>query len=144
MLRDAYTNPLALNPSYAGGSEFPALYANYSQSWISLAPFQTYNLSMDIPLSRVPGGFGFRLMNDNVGNLFNHTEMEVMYAYSFKLGENLELRPGAGIGINDINLDVSRLNFGDQMNPRRGTIYHGTPNDTRPTTNTLTSREAYS
>ncbi|HET6243736.1 MAG: PorP/SprF family type IX secretion system membrane protein [Bacteroidetes bacterium] len=120
----AYSNPIVLNPAFSGGSEGPTLYSNYRYQWPGVsAPYKTFRLSMDIPVDKMNNGFGFFFEDDRSGDILTKNAYLLSYGYSLNLGETISIRAGLKGGIRRSKLDVSKLTYGDMIDPRRGFIY---------------------
>ncbi|RYF84345.1 MAG: type IX secretion system membrane protein PorP/SprF, partial [Chitinophagaceae bacterium] len=56
-------------------------------------------------------GIGIQLINDRTGPL-NNVSAAITYAYHLGLTEQTSLSAGFGVGINQLTLDASKVNFG--------------------------------
>ncbi|MFH0866730.1 MAG: PorP/SprF family type IX secretion system membrane protein [Bacteroidota bacterium] len=104
-----YSNPLALNPAFAGSAGCARVALNYRLQWPELSGggYKTFSISYDQYSNAVKGGFGFNYMYDNSHNmLFNHYA-NVYYAYNIKCSENLLIKPAVNIGMGRKSIDES-------------------------------------
>ena len=60
-----YSNPLYLNPAFAGTSSYPRIVSNYRNQWPSSGnTFVTYNVSYDQYIPGMKGAIGFQALYD--------------------------------------------------------------------------------
>jgi type IX secretion system PorP/SprF family membrane protein len=113
-----FTNPLYLNPAYAGSLGCSRIAANYRNQWPSIpGTFRTFSTSYDQYINNV-GGIGFQFMTDNQGKgIIITNTISSMYAYDLIINDKLHIRPAVNIGIGVEKLDWSKLTFGDQIDP---------------------------
>ena len=84
-----YSNPLYLNPGFAGTSTYPRLVSNYRNQWPSSGnTFVTYNLSYDQYLLGLNGAIGFQALYDReVNGSINTIQSSFVYCYHLKLND---------------------------------------------------------
>jgi type IX secretion system PorP/SprF family membrane protein len=124
LLLNGYSNPIALNPAFTGGSEGNAIYTTYRHQWPKMAsPYRTLLTTADIPLDKINGGFGLLFEDDRSGDAITKNSYLLTYAYSLNVGESVSIRGGLKAGIKRSKLDLSKLTYGDMIDPRRGFIY---------------------
>jgi len=65
-----YSNPLALNPAFAGSARCSRVAFNYRLQWPELSGggYKTFSMSYDQFLNTVKGGIGFNYMYDDSHN----------------------------------------------------------------------------
>lgn len=113
-----FSNPLYLNPAFAGTSvQSRAIMASRIE-WPSIpGAFQTYSLSYDQFFPLIKSGFGLDVYYDRAGSGgLSTTSAKVIYAYELKIKRNFYIRPAVNIGYNQRGIDLNRLTFGDQLN----------------------------
>lgn len=120
-----YSNPLYLNPAFAGSNGCPRYNLNYRNEWPSLsANYVTYSASFDQYAKGISGGLGALATYDQQGQGSITTAMfGLIYSYHLTLGRKWKLLFGARAAWYQKSLDWSKLTFGDMIDPRRGFIY---------------------
>lgn len=106
-----FSNPLYLNPAYAGSLGCSRIATNYRDQWPSIsANYVTYSASYDQYVDKLSGGVGFQVMSDIPGGGFLTTNtINGFYAYNLSINENLHIRPAINIGIGQKHIDESQL-----------------------------------
>ncbi|MFA8450716.1 MAG: type IX secretion system membrane protein PorP/SprF [Bacteroidales bacterium] len=114
-----YSNPLYLNPAFAGSVECGRLVFNYRNQWPEISNgFVTYSASYDQNLESINSGFGLSFMSDDAGQgVFRKTFINGFYAYQVQLSNSLSLRMGLGATYLQRKLDASKLVFMDMYDP---------------------------
>ena len=125
-LSQPYSNPIILNPAYAGGSDGYAIFTNYRNQWPGLDAYKTSVISADIPIDKISGGIGLSFMNDKY-NLINSNNYSLSYACSFKLLENYTVRAGLEGSYIRQSIDWSKFAFGSIIASRNGFFYYRQP-----------------
>jgi type IX secretion system PorP/SprF family membrane protein len=120
-----YSNPLYLNPAFAGSHGCPRFAMNYRNQWPSLSGnFVTYSASYDQYFKSINGGFGVILMHDQQGKATIQTStLGLFYSYHLKVNRKFTMLFGARAAWMQKFLDWDKLTFGDMIDPRRGFIY---------------------
>jgi type IX secretion system PorP/SprF family membrane protein len=98
-LSDHYvTNPLAINPAYAGCDEALSATISYRNQWVGFddAP-KTYIMDIHAPLGNDRVGLGLHLENNSIG-IYNETGFVGNYAYRREL-YNGRIALGLGFGL---------------------------------------------
>lgn len=117
-----YTNPLYLNPAFAGSMEVPRIALQYRNQWHSFGnAFSTYSAAADFPVKKLKGGVGFFLLNDaQAGNSYRSIEGSAVYSVFIKLSERFRMHGGIQAGFKRHSLDVNKLVFPDNVDPSFG------------------------
>lgn len=110
--------PLYFNPGFAGSIEQSRLALAYRNQWSSI--YQTFYLSYDQAISRIHGGAGIILNQDNSGGILNVFYCGLVYAPKFNIRGKLSISPAIKIGYRRQTIDLSKLTFGDMIDPRQG------------------------
>lgn len=120
-----YSNPLYLNPAFAGSFGCPRFALNYRNQWPQLSGnYITYSASYDQYFKNISGGFGVLATHDQQGQGTITTSMlGLVYSYHLTLGRKWKMLFGARAAWYQKSLDWSKLTFGDMIDPRRGFIY---------------------
>tara|TARA_Y100000589_G_scaffold332277_1_gene391099 strand:+ start:5875 stop:6876 length:1002 start_codon:yes stop_codon:yes gene_type:complete len=123
-----YSNPVYLNPAFAGSNICPRLVMNYRNQWPSFSGnFITTAMSYDQKSDILSGGIGFSLMSDNVAQTLTTNNASLVYSYHQNVTRKFSLNFGLKGTFIQKSVDVSKLTFGDMIDPRRGFVY--TTND---------------
>ena len=119
-----------LNPSFAGSNGFLRYQSNTRSQWYNLSgSYLTYYNSVDVYIKPTNGGMALTYTRDDQakGTLITD-RLDLTYAQHFNLFEKkLKIIPSLQISCFQKALDNSKLNFGDQIDPRRGFAWSQTP-----------------
>ena len=120
-----YSNPIYLNPAFAGAGRCPRFVMNYRNEWPNLyKTYITYAFSYDQHFDPIAGGVGFSVYNDQAGdNTINSTMVSGMYSYQLNITRNFTMRAGFQASYLQKALDGSKLTYGDMIDQRNGFIY---------------------
>ena len=119
-----YSNPIYLNPAFAGSHGCPRFALNYRNQWPSLpGSYVSYAASYDQYFKNISGGIGVVLVNDVQAKTINTTTGSLIYSYHTKLNRKWNLLFGAKATWVQKSLDWNKLTFGDMIDPRRGFVY---------------------
>jgi type IX secretion system PorP/SprF family membrane protein len=119
-----YSNPLYLNPAFAGSHGCPRFNLNYRNQWPKLSGnYVSYGAAYDQYFKNISGGFGVVLINDVQARTITTTTGSLIYSYHAKLNRKWQLLFGAKATWVQKSLDWSKLTFGDMIDPRKGFIY---------------------
>jgi type IX secretion system PorP/SprF family membrane protein len=113
-----YANKLYLNPAFAGTKGCPELSFNFRNQWNGeQGGVSTSSVSYDQFSKSLNGGIGFIAMHDNVTNsLLVNNQFSAIYAFHLKLSRKYTLSFGVQGTIVNKSIDLSRFQFGDQLN----------------------------
>ena len=117
-----YTNPLYLNPAFAGTIGVPRVALQYRNQWHAFDnAFNTYSAAMDMPVEKLRGGIGFNFINDAQANgALNTYQANAAYAVNIQLSEHYWLNGGIQAGYHQNSLNVDDLIFADNLDPITG------------------------
>lgn len=119
-----YANPLYLNPAFAGTARCPRLVMNYRNQWPALSgTFVTTSASYDQHVETIQGGLGLIVTNDRAARTLNTTTVSGIYSYQLPVTRTFSLKAGLQATYFQKSIDWSQLQFGDQIDPRKGFIY---------------------
>ena len=117
---------IALNPSFAGTNGLLRFQSNTRNQWYSISnTFQTYYNSIDAYIKPIKGGVAVAYTRDDQarGTLITD-KIDISYAQHFSLlNEKLKIIPSVQVSYFRKTLDNTKLNFGDQIDPRRGYVW---------------------
>jgi type IX secretion system PorP/SprF family membrane protein len=121
-----YANPLYLNPAFAGSNKCPRISLNYRNEWPNLSGnYITYSTSYDKYVKNIKGGLGLLATHDQQGKGTISTSMiSLIYSYHLKVNRKFTMLFGARAAYYQKSLDVTKLTFGDMIDPRKGFIYN--------------------
>lgn len=123
-----YSNPLYLNPAFAGTNNCPRVTLNYRNQWPGISgTFVTQSFSYDQNVRSLSGGLGLLVTNDQAAKTLSTIRASGIYSYQIKVTRQFSVRVGFEATFFQKKLDWSKLTFGDQIDPRRGFVY--TTND---------------
>lgn len=120
-----YSNPLLLNPAFAGTARGPRFVMSHRNQWPAMSgAYVTQAVGYDQHFSSIQGGLGLVVMHDQAGqNTLTTTRITGMYSYQQAITRKLSLRAALEASYFQKALDWSNLTFGDMIDPRRGFIY---------------------
>jgi type IX secretion system PorP/SprF family membrane protein len=121
-----YANPLYLNPAFAGSNVCPRVCLNYRNEWSGIAgTYVTTSASFDRYVYKIKSGIGFLATNDRAGQgTLNTSNFSGIYSYQWRPTRNLSINVGFKATYGEKSLDWSKLNFGDQIDDRRGFVHN--------------------
>jgi type IX secretion system PorP/SprF family membrane protein len=124
-----YANQQMLNPAFTGAALGPRVAMNYRAQWASIpGSYRQTAIGYDQPLmfGKSLQGIGGLIQSDRAGE-GNLSKINVTLNYSFAIqfgrrGHEQYLRFGLGGGIEQASLDIQKLRFSDQIDPREGFV----------------------
>ncbi len=129
-----YSNPLYLNPAFAGNNVCPVVRVNFRNQWSGInGNYKTYGVSYDKYISNISGGFGMLLSHDQSGmGSLSTTTLNILYAYTANLTKTISFKAGFQFGAFQNSVDWDKLEFADMFD---GTsTLAQTSNETQPNT----------
>tara|TARA_B110000483_G_C18116681_1_gene511917 strand:- start:92 stop:1090 length:999 start_codon:yes stop_codon:yes gene_type:complete len=125
-----YSNPIYLNPAFAGTNNCTRLSTNHRSQWIGLPQvFNTTSFAYDNNSSKIHGGFGFMVLSDKLNNAIQNNRISGIYSYELKISKKLTLRTGIEACFWQNKFNQSQLTFVDMIDPIRGFVF-STSNNT--------------
>lgn len=119
-----YSNPLYLNPAFAGSRICPRFVMNHRNEWPNISgKFVTTAAAYDQKVDALRGGLGFIVLNDNAANTLTTSRVSLIYAYHLKVTRKFSLNFGVEGSYYQKAVDWDRLTFGDMIDARRGFVY---------------------
>jgi type IX secretion system PorP/SprF family membrane protein len=116
-----YSNPMRVNPAFAGRSYGPTFVAQYRNQWPSIsANYQTYSLSYDQHLGSGNDAIGIQASRDAAGGFFFTNSITATYSYRLDIKEGYNVKIGLETGILNTALDWDQFVFEDQIDPQFG------------------------
>lgn len=129
-----YTNThqslVALNPSFAGSNGLIRYQHTTRSQWFNLSgSYLTFYNSLDAFIKPIKGGIALSYIRDDQARGTLVTDrIDITYAQHFSLiNEKLKIIPSIQFSCFRKTLDNSKLNFGDQIDPRRGFVWSQVP-----------------
>ena len=123
-----YSNPLYLNPAFAGANNngCPTAILNYRDQWPGIGrTYVTYSASYDQHVNAIGGGLGVIVAQDKSGSgNLNTLHASLLYAYLLEVNRDFTVKAGFEASYRTLNLDWSNLTFGDMIDPTYGFIYN--------------------
>ena len=112
-----FSNPLYLNPAFAGTGHNTRFAVNHRMLWPSLPQsFASYSASLDYNASRINSGVGILVTTEREGSAqLSTTSPAVIYSYEANFKNKMVLRPALQMGYAFQTIDRSKLVFGDQI-----------------------------
>lgn len=116
-LTQFYSNPMYLNPAFAGTSIQSRVAMTYRNQWPAIPKaFVSYNLAIDHFVSEVNSGIGLTIQNDKAGTGgLSYTAIALQYAYEIHVTRKISVRPALSFGFGSTFLDIDKLTFSDQL-----------------------------
>lgn len=125
-----YSNPIYLNPAFAGTNNCPRLSTNHRSQWTGLPNvFNTTSFSYDQNINKIHGGFGVMVLSDRLNNAIQNNKISGMYSYEIKISKKFTLRTGIEASFWQNKFNPNELTFVDMIDPIRGFVY-STANNT--------------
>lgn len=120
-----FSNPLYLNPAFAGLRECPNIGISYRNQWPQLVSggFSLAGIYYDQHIDAIHGGLGAMVLTDiQGGGIYMNTKVGASYSYRFKLGQKMFLRLAASASYINKRADWRNLTFADQYDPLLGIV----------------------
>lgn len=115
-----------LNPSFAGSNGLFRHQSFYRNQWPALSgSYVTYYNSFDTYIKPIRGGIALAYMRDDQarGTLITD-KLDLSYAQHLSfLDQNLKIIPSVQLSYFQKTLDNTKLTFGNQINPRGGSVW---------------------
>jgi type IX secretion system PorP/SprF family membrane protein len=110
-------NTINVNPAYAGSRGALSIFALHRTQWVGLdgAPV-TNTVSVNTPFNNSKLGLGVSIINDEIGPSTNNS-ISADISYYIPVSESYRLAFGIKGTANIFNVDVNKLNPGDQTDP---------------------------
>jgi type IX secretion system PorP/SprF family membrane protein len=110
-------NTINVNPAYAGSRGALSFFALHRTQWVGLdgAPV-TNTISVNTPFNNSNLGLGVSIINDEIGPSTSNS-ISADISYSIQMSESLKLSFGIKGTANLFNIDINKLNPGDQTDP---------------------------
>jgi type IX secretion system PorP/SprF family membrane protein len=110
-------NTINVNPAYAGSRGALSIFALHRTQWVGLdgAPI-TNTVSVNTPFNNSKLGLGVSIVNDEIGPSTNNS-ISADISYWIPVSESYRLSFGVKGTANIFNIDVTKLNPGDQNDP---------------------------
>ena len=119
-----YSNPLYLNPAFAGSKVCPRVAINHRNQWANLSgSFVTTSASYDQMVPSISGGLGLLVMTDNAAKTMKTTRVSGMYSYNQAVTRKFSVNLGVEASFFQKSIDWDKLTFGDMIDDRRGFVY---------------------
>ena len=123
-----YSNPLYLNPAFAGANNngCPTATLNYRDQWPGIGrTYVTYSSSYDQHVDALGGGLGIIVAQDKSGSgNLNTLHASLLYSYLLEVNRDFTVKAGFEASYRTLNLDWDNLTFGDMIDPTYGFIYN--------------------
>lgn len=124
-----YAAPLQLNPAFAGNTYRPFVTVNYRNQWASFSStarqaYESYAISYSQFSEKLNSSFGLFFLGDDSGDgIYKTTNISGIYAYRFKIRDNLFLKWGIQGAYVQNKLDWNKLVFPDQISAFNGSEF---------------------
>ncbi|WP_163715325.1 PorP/SprF family type IX secretion system membrane protein [Mangrovibacterium lignilyticum] len=117
-----YTNPLYLNPAFAGTIGAPRIALQYRNQWQQFdGAYTSYSAAFDAPVKKLQGGLGVYLLNDaQASQMLNSFQLNVAYSVKVRLNEDYFFHGGIQVGYAENTLKTNELVFADNMENNGG------------------------
>jgi len=111
-------NTINVNPAYAGSRGALSIFALHRTQWVGLDGAPVSNtVSVNTPFNNTSLGLGVSIINDEIGpSTSNSISADV--SYTIPVSENYKLSFGIKGTANIFNIDITKLNPGDQNDPQ--------------------------
>lgn len=128
-----YMQSMYLNPALTVNVSGWQTNFHYRNQWPEIKAYETYALGIQKQLTKIDGGIGLSVLNDNAGDgTIMTSEIGLNYAQRFQPIESLGFALGLNLGIRQKTVDWSKLTFSDMIDNRYGFV--NTENEVVPMT----------
>lgn len=120
-----FSNPVYLNPAFAGANVCPRVVLNFRDQWPSISgTFVSYSASYDQHFDKLAGGVGVLFMGDHAGQgTINTYAASLIYSYKLKVTRKFNMRFALQATYQQKSLNWDKLTFGDMIDPKYGFVY---------------------
>lgn len=117
-----FSIPLTVNPAFSGVNEGVRINTQFRTNWVNWpSPYKTAQISFENYSTTLNSGFGLRLLADDAGNgILRTNQLSAVYAYQLQVNKEWFVRFGLEAGVNQVQLNWSKLYFEDQIDPFKG------------------------
>lgn len=126
LFTNTHQSLIHLNPSFAGSNGLLRYQSNTRSQWYNLSgSYLTFYNSVDAYIKPMRGGFALTYLRDDQakGTLVTD-KIDLTYAQHINLfDKKLKIIPSLQFSYFQKKLDYSKLNYGDQIDPRRGFVW---------------------
>ncbi|MEZ4937153.1 MAG: PorP/SprF family type IX secretion system membrane protein [Crocinitomicaceae bacterium] len=118
-------NPLAFNPSLAGGMLKTRIQTSYMNQWTGTSQMQHMaQLSVDGYVYGMRGGIGMNIQfKDYAQGTYRNYDAALMYSPKINFGKFLTIEPSIKFNMGAYTLDKSKIVPGGQIEMERGNVY---------------------
>lgn len=111
-------NTINVNPAYAGSRGALSFFALHRTQWVGLdgAPI-TNTVSVNTPFNNTNLGAGLSIVNDEIGPSTSNS-ISADISYTIPVSASFRLSFGLKGTANLFNIDINKLNLGDQTDPQ--------------------------
>jgi len=111
-----FSNPLLINPAYAGTLGRSRGSTTYRNQW--KGEDVAFAASFDQYIPKLLGGVGLQFISDRYMNGYlKEKNINGMYAYNISINENMQIRPAITIGLGLLQIDWGQLNRPSEFIP---------------------------
>ncbi|MCB0479251.1 MAG: PorP/SprF family type IX secretion system membrane protein [Crocinitomicaceae bacterium] len=118
-------NPLAFNPSLAGGTLKTRIQTSYMNQWTGTSQMQHMaQLSVDGYIYGLRGGLGMNIQfKDFANGMYRNYDASLIYSPKINFGKFLTIEPSLKFNMGAYTLDKDKVIPGGQIEMERGNIY---------------------
>lgn len=112
-----YSNPLFLNPAFAGSLGVPRLAMQYRNQWPAFGnAFRTATAAIDFPVEKLQGGVGFYILSDTqASGSFQSLQLNGTYSVYVQLNEEYRMHGAVQATFGQLSLNMDQLIFHDNL-----------------------------
>jgi hypothetical protein len=119
-----FSNPINLNPAFAGFEGSSRIVTTYRNQWPEVGPFHRFDFSYDQSSRHLHGGFSFRYQYDHGNGAFKTHTISHAYSPTFRLfKKQLVVSPAFETSYIFRTIDPSRLTHEELIAPVYGYVY---------------------
>jgi type IX secretion system PorP/SprF family membrane protein len=113
----SYSNPLFLNPAFAGTAETTRFIMNSRLQWPGIGnPYRSYGVGADTYLWKMNSGLGVSFVRDVAGtHRMSNSVVNLAYSQHIRTGYRSTLTMGVQVGFGQRSFQTDRLLFADQV-----------------------------
>lgn len=119
-----YSNPIYLNPAFAGSHGCHRFASVHRDQWTNISgTYVTTSVAYDTYKKNLSGGIGILLANDIQAKTISTNTGSILYSYHLPLNRKWTMMFGGKATWVQRYLAWDKLTFGDQIDPFKGFIY---------------------
>lgn len=118
-----YMSGMYFNPALTGNVMGWQSSMQWRNQWPAIDGYITSNIAVQKQLTKFNTGLGVKILNDQAGGgTINTAGVGLNYSRGITINKNVQFRIGSEVEFREKSIDLSSINFGNDIDPRFGFI----------------------